>query len=60
MDLLLARDSCDASINFNIGLSSFDATSNLIGVDTFLGNDFNNWKLEEGSPVATSYAGPKI
>jgi hypothetical protein len=53
--------SCDASINFNIGLSSFDATSNLIGVDTFLGNDFNG-SLEirsvEGSPVATSYAGP--
>ena len=53
--------SCDATLNFNIGLSSFDATSNLIGVDTFTGNDFNG-ALEirsvEGSPVATSYSGP--
>ena len=52
---------CDVSINFNIGLSSFDATLNLIGVDTFTGNDFSG-ALEirsvEGSPVATSYAGP--
>ena len=53
--------SCDAALNFNIGLSSFDANSNLIGVDTFTGNDFSG-ALEirsvEGSPVATSYAGP--
>jgi hypothetical protein len=53
--------SCDASFNFNIGLSSYDATTNLIGVDTFTGNDFSG-ALEirsvEGSPVATSYAGP--
>ena len=52
---------CDASLNFNIGLSSFDANSNLIGVDTFTGNDYFG-ALEirsvEGSPVATSYAGP--
>ena len=53
--------SCDASINFNIGLSSFDATLNLIGVDTFTGNDFFGAleiKSREGSTVATSYAGP--
>mgnify|MGYP003629563848 FL=1 len=53
--------SCDASIDFNIGLSSFDPTQLLIGVDTFTGNDFSG-ALEirsvEGSPVATSYAGP--
>ena len=53
--------SCDENLNFSIGLSSFDANSNMIGVDTFTGNDFNG-ALEirsvEGSPVATSYAGP--
>jgi hypothetical protein len=53
--------SCDAALNFNIGLSSFDANSNMIGVDTFTGNNFSG-ALEirsvEGSPVATSYAGP--
>jgi hypothetical protein len=52
---------CDETLNFNIGLSSFDANSNLIGVDTFTGNDYFG-ALEirsvEGSPVATSYAGP--
>ena len=53
--------SCDASLNFNIGLSSFDASSNLIGVDTFTGNAFRGAleiKSVEGSPVATSYSGP--
>jgi len=53
--------SCDASLNFTIGLSSFDANSNVIGVDTFTGNDYFG-ALEirsvEGSPVTTSYVGP--
>jgi hypothetical protein len=53
--------SCDAALNFNIGLSSFDANSNMIGVDTFTGNNFSG-ALEirsvEGSPVATSFSGP--
>ena len=54
--------SCDATLNFNIGLASdADPTQLLIGVDTFTGNDFNG-ALEirsvEGSAVATSYFGP--
>ena len=58
---MVREGSCDAALNFNIGLSSFDANSNTIGVDTFTGNVYLG-ALEirsvEGSPVATSYAGP--
>ena len=54
--------SCDASFTFSIRMSVLlGSNSNLISVETFTGNDFNG-ALEirsvEGSPVATSYAGP--
>ncbi len=55
--------SCDPSISFGIGLTSYaaDPTQLLIGVDTFTGSDFFGAleiKSVEGSTVATSYAGP--
>jgi hypothetical protein len=53
---------CDPTLNFGIGLTNaVDPTQLLIGVDTFTGNDFNGVleiRSVEGSPVATSYAGP--